>query len=156
VRAAPPPVARCGHHRTENPLKGLFLMTEATETFEVKASAGAFAGEAADRYAELATAFETFKATNEQRIAPIGRRGAAEPGTEDKPPPPHRRNRHRQVGARPQGGGAGAAPPRDRRYPPDRRRRIQGRLLRLREARRGEGAVDRLQSRRRLSGPRRD
>ena len=59
-------------------------MTEATESFEIKASAGAHAGEMADRFDDLATAFETFKRTNEQRIVEIERRGAADVVTEDK------------------------------------------------------------------------
>jgi HK97 family phage major capsid protein len=59
-------------------------MTEATETYELKATAGAAGGDVADRYAELASAFEAFKRTNEQRIAEIERRGAADALTEEK------------------------------------------------------------------------
>ena len=50
-------------------------MTEATETYELKATAGAAGGDVADRYAELASAFEAFKRTNEQRIAEIDQAG---------------------------------------------------------------------------------
>ena len=59
-------------------------MTEATEDFEIKASAGAPAGEVADRFGELMGAFEEFKRSNDQRLKEMERRGAADGLTEDK------------------------------------------------------------------------
>jgi len=59
-------------------------MTEATENYEIKATAGAAGGEVADRFDQFLTTFEAFKRGNEQRIAEIEKRGTADAVTEDK------------------------------------------------------------------------
>jgi HK97 family phage major capsid protein len=59
-------------------------MTEATETFEIKASAGPATGDVADRFEQFLTTFEAFKDGNEQRLREIERRGGADALTEDK------------------------------------------------------------------------
>jgi HK97 family phage major capsid protein len=59
-------------------------MTEATETFEIKATPGGSGGDVADRFGAFMTAFEDFKRGNDQRLAEIERRGAADAVTEDK------------------------------------------------------------------------
>jgi HK97 family phage major capsid protein len=59
-------------------------MTEATENFEIKATPGGGGGDVADRFGAFMTAFEDFKRGNDQRIAEIERRGAADAVTEDK------------------------------------------------------------------------
>jgi HK97 family phage major capsid protein len=59
-------------------------MTEATDNFEIKATAGAGSGDIADRFGEFMTAFEQFKRTNDQRLGEIEKRGSADAVTEDK------------------------------------------------------------------------
>src|SRR6185312_5034571 len=58
-------------------------MTDATETFEIKATPGP-GGDVADRFEQFLTTFEAFKEGNEQRIKEIERRGTADTVTEDK------------------------------------------------------------------------
>jgi len=58
-------------------------MTEATETFEIKASP-APAGEIDGKLGELLTAFEDFKRGNDERLGQIEKRGAADALTEEK------------------------------------------------------------------------
>jgi len=59
-------------------------MTEATEDFEIKATAGAQGGEVAGRFDAFMTAFEAFKRTNDERLEQIEQRGTADGLTEDK------------------------------------------------------------------------
>ena len=59
-------------------------MTDAIDNFEIKATAGAHGADMAERFGDLATAFEEFKRTNDQRLGEIERRGGADALTEDK------------------------------------------------------------------------
>ncbi|MDR3475194.1 MAG: phage major capsid protein [Devosia sp.] len=59
-------------------------MTETTDNFEIKATPGGSGGDVADRFGSFMTAFEEFKRGNDQRLAEIERRGAADAVTEDK------------------------------------------------------------------------
>jgi HK97 family phage major capsid protein len=58
-------------------------MSDATETFEIKATAGP-SGDVADKLGELMSAFEAYKHGNDQRLGELERRGAADVVTEDK------------------------------------------------------------------------
>ena len=46
-------------------------MTDTTDDFEIKATAGGQAGDVADRFGEFMTAFDEFKRTNDQRLLQI-------------------------------------------------------------------------------------
>src|SRR3569623_3836917 len=59
-------------------------MTDSTDDFEIKATAGGQAGDVADRFGEFMTAFDEFKRTNDQRLLQIEKRGTTDTVTEDK------------------------------------------------------------------------
>ena len=59
-------------------------MTDTTDHFEIKATAGGQAGDVADRFGEFMTAFDEFKRTNDQRLLQIEKRGTTDTVTEDK------------------------------------------------------------------------
>jgi len=54
-------------------------MKNATEGLEIKATAGARAGNATDMLDDFMTAFEEFKSTNDKRLGDIEKRGSADP-----------------------------------------------------------------------------
>src|SRR5690606_29381585 len=70
-------VAACGHFASERKTS----MSETTESLEIKATAGP-AGE--PTFADFMAAFEAFKRGNDERLAEIERRGAADPLTDEK------------------------------------------------------------------------
>jgi HK97 family phage major capsid protein len=59
-------------------------MTETTERLEIKAAAGAAAGDVGGMFSEFMSAFEEFKQTNEGRLKELERRGAADVVTSEK------------------------------------------------------------------------
>jgi HK97 family phage major capsid protein len=59
-------------------------MTDATETFEIKATPGPFGGDTADKMNTFAGMFEEYKRTNDQRLLEVERRGSADPLHDDK------------------------------------------------------------------------
>ncbi|HWA20008.1 MAG TPA: phage major capsid protein [Devosia sp.] len=59
-------------------------MTETNDRLEIKASAGAQAGDINALFGEFMRGFETFKETNDRRLEEIEKRGSADVLTEDK------------------------------------------------------------------------
>src|SRR5436190_21565850 len=59
-------------------------MTETNDRLEIKATAGAQAGDITALFGDFMQGFEAFKETNDRRLAEIEKRGSADAVTEDK------------------------------------------------------------------------